>query len=410
MIRNFNLSQSKMKGLLLTHFWLSIKLASIIILSFKISYSFEIEKVLANQNLKLSIRINFALDMALKKYDGKKLWLIYSIDNHCSMRPLEQHSIVVHDDNTLEQIILGYNPNLEKENLIDSANHFQSDINFSMPSEYQTGKKTKNIGRPQSNKIAVILDYSLESGNPCLYQIYQQRMDQSFTKEIRPIFWLGEGTAIFSINWLKDQFYKTKSTKLKQQIIGAIGAHQSSKEVIDFQKQIICGKYSQSLKNEAIFWLGKHNSIESIKFLAFLAIKQKNIQLRKKAIFALSQIDNKRAHLIVIALALKEKNHEVRHDAIFWLSQIADEDAIEVLSIILMTEKDSEVKKYIIFAISQLPEDKATPILTRVAQNNPDHETRKKAKFWLDRTRNQRMNDFLNDLIQEENRSGSSQN
>ncbi len=351
MIMKLNYNYKEMNRIIFAYFNFLIKVIIIIVVSYKTSYCLEIDSVFADKNLTLPTRINFALNMALKKYDGKKIWIVYSLENAYLMNITSRHRMI------------------------------------------------------EQNRV--ILDYSLESGNPCLYQVFINQMDQLPLLEFRPRFWLREATTGCSINWLKDQFDKTKNVKLKQQIIATIGAHDDSKEVVNFQKQIILGNNSPKLKSEAISWLGKHNSPESIKLLAFLAVKQKNIQLRKKAICALSQIHNRHAQAVVITLALKEKNQQVREEAIFWLSQIADDYALKTLNEILNTEYNPTIKNCAIFAISQLPESKATPLLHRIAQKDPDTQVRKKARFWLNRMKEQRLMEFLNDLCEDENRRGS---
>jgi len=300
------------------------------------SYSSEINKLFADPNLKLPTKIDFALKMALKKYDGQKIWLIYSIENLYDTTDesgmTQQH--FRNKELPLDQLIFG------KENIYDEGS------------------------------LAIILDYSLESGSPCLFQIYTQRTTRPFLKDMRPIFWLGEENSSVSLNWLVNQFYQKKY-----------------------------------LKNEAINCLSQHNSIISIKLLAQLAIKENDIWLRKKAIFALSQIKNGKAQSIISKLAKKDRNIEIRREAIFWLSQIGNEEAIHVLSEIVLNETDPSTKEYTIFAISQLPEDKAKPLLTHIAQTTSFSRIRKKAIFWLGKTRDQRMMDFFLDLINEQEQS-----
>jgi len=335
------------------------------------SYSSEINKLFADPNLKLPTKIDFALKMALKKYDGQKIWLIYSIENLYDTTDesgmTQQH--FRNKELPLDQLIFG------KENIYDEGS------------------------------LAIILDYSLESGSPCLFQIYTQRTTRPFLKDMRPIFWLGEENSSVSLNWLVNQFYQKKYVNLKTQIIKATGIHNCSEKVVDFQKRIIMGDYPLSLKNEAINCLSQHNSIISIKLLAQLAIKENDIWLRKKAIFALSQIKNGKAQSIISKLAKKDRNIEIRREAIFWLSQIGNEEAIHVLSEIVLNETDPSTKEYTIFAISQLPEDKAKPLLTHIAQTTSFSRIRKKAIFWLGKTRDQRMMDFFLDLINEQEQS-----
>lgn len=401
--------RKKINDRLLLDLFFLLKLIIIIGAYFKTSYCFEINKVFADQELPLTTRINFALDLALKKYDGQKIWLIYSIESSCAIKEIGTAQESNTESISLEQTIFGkaynVNNNLPTHGKEPQVTHLPEKLN-EPPSSRRLAPQLNNNKRSATYKLAIILDYSLESGNPCLYHIYLQRMDRPFSRDNRPIFWLGMGNPATSIGWLQYQFSHTKYLKLKQQIIASIGAHHYSRHIIEFMKKIVWGNYSRTFKTEAIYWLGQHSSIESIKLLAILAVKQTNIHLKKKAIFALSQINNGKAKAIVSILAKKEKNTGIRQEAIFWLSQTADEEAIEVLNEILMTEDDPIIKDYTIFAISQLPENKAAPIFYRILQDTSDAKVQKKARYWLDRTKDQRMMNFFMDLVEEDDQGG----
>ncbi len=389
-----------------------LKIVSVVVFSVSSClYSNEIDKTLFRSDLKLTTKVNMALDLAMKKYDGQKIWLIYTIDCQRKIDDGQFKTVLIKDLMTLEQIISGgtyiqsnyLNENKKLQQTVFVSTENLNQILLDDKIQLQSNDQKKSA----YSRLAIILDYSLESGNPYLYHIYLQRMDKPFFTDERPIFWLGREISAHSFEWLVLQFHKARYLKLKQEIISAIGIQDCTELIVEFMRQIVLNNSFQSLKEEAIYWLGQHNSIENIRFLAFLAIKQTNIQIRKKALFALSQIKDKMARTVVSTLAKKEKNQEIRQEAIFWLSQIADDDALDTLNEILTDDKNSAMKDYTVFAISQMPTRKATPILYRIARSNHDAQVRNKAKFWLDRAKNQRMMDFFIDLVEEENRYGS---
>lgn len=368
-------------------------------------HGFEINVLFDNQSMGLRKKIDMALDLAMKRYDGQKIWLIYSIDSFCIFDEAPENEKFIQSGIILEQLI--YNKVNQEHKKTNNIRKFEQETSLVQDKLTRNTSIKQMLPDQRKGKLAVILDYSLESGNPCLYQVQLQSMSQAFFQDNRTIFWLGDEPSETSLSWLIYQFHVTQHTKLKQQIIEAISAHVSNQPVVEFLKQVAFGDGSLSLKIEAIRWLGQHHSMESIQLLTFLAIKNKDIVLRKKAIFALSQIDDKTAKNVVSTLARKEENLEVRQEAIFWLSQIADDDALKTLNEILTSDKNLAIKEYAIFAISQLPESKAIPILLQAARNNPDAQIRKKAKFWLTRTRNQRMMDFFIDLVEQKDGVGS---
>ena len=119
--------------------------------------------------------------------------------------------------------------------------------------------------------------------------------------------------------------------KLKLEIVDAISAHNSSKEIVEFQKEMILGNYPQDFKENAIEWLGRQNTVKAIDILIGLATQDKEIHCRRKAIFALSQIKDSKAFDLIAALASEEKNVEVRQMAIFGSNQIGDKNSLTVL-------------------------------------------------------------------------------
>lgn len=387
-------------------FLFQVVIVKLIIVSIPVlgnSYSFEINRLFNDCQLGLTKKIDLTLDLALKKYDGKKIWLIYSIDSFNSLNNSPKYRKSLPENINLTQLIYGK----DVHNDLSLKNQANSSTNRKLSQAWTGHKLERLMDRDNAEKLAIILDYSLESGNPCLYQVYAQNMNQTFVEEERPIFWLGENISSASINWLRYQFNTTDYPKLKQQIIAAIGAHQSTRPAVEFLKQVIFSNCSLPVKIEGLYSLGKQNSIESIRLLTYLTVKPKSILLRKKAIFALSQVNDKTAKNVITTLASKGKNQEVRQEAIFWLSQIADEEALTTLNKILATEENSTIKNYTLFAISQLPEKKSIPILFHIAQTNPDNKIRNKAKFWLDRTKEHRIMNLIKELGQEENPGGS---
>lgn len=366
-------------------------------------YCNEIYKVFSDQNLHLATRANFALEMALRKFDGKKIWLVYSISttNRDWVENLSSE-ITTSQNNTLYQVLFegkpisGNNPKLttplnERRKPIVPATD-PGDSN--QPAEKSDANKTS-----QAAHLAIILDYSLESGRPCLYQVYVQNISKSFNQEARPMFWLGNAASDESIVWLKYQFYKSSQLKFKQQAIRAIGLHDCKKKVVDFAKKIIYGKHQIPLKVEAIALAGKSSTPEGLKALVSIAVKNNNIMLRKKALFALSQFSDEKAQHVISAIAKQEKNYEVRKEAIFWLGQIANIESAKILRDIMKTETDARIREYALLAISHLPGSHSKQMLTTVAMNDPNFRIRKRARLMLKQSGDEKFLNFFDELV-----------
>jgi hypothetical protein len=346
--------------------------------------------------------------LGLKQYDGRKVWLIYTIENNSSSQKIIRPANSLNANQiTLQQLIPGNSANGDSGSKRNDILH-ESKVSSHQESKIENSSTHKNnhndlAGKSQASELAIILDYSFESGRPRLYQIHHQRMSDPFNEEIRPLFWLGQASSMSSFAWLKNQFYNADYEKKQVQIIRAIGTHNYSNEFGDFVKAILSDKYPLSLKTEAISLIGEQPTTEQLKILFSLVMKKNDIRVRKKAVATLSQIEDKRARAIICSIAQKEKNPEVRTEAIFWLSQIADEQAIKVLDEIMKKDTAPEIKEYTVFAIGQLPKSKAKPLLIQIANNDPYYRIRKKARFWIRRTDEQRLFDFFNDLSRDNN-------
>ena len=53
--------------------------------------------------------------------------------------------------------------------------------------------------------------------------------------------------------------------------------------------------------------------------------------------------------------------------------------------------------------VGYIGNEKAAPILSQIAQTSSDPQIKSKALFWLGKTQDRKVMDFLNDLVGEEN-------
>lgn len=310
---------------------------------------------------KLEHRIAAALKLALNKFDGKEIWLAYSIDSTIS-----------------------------RENFI--ANKRLSSGSFQHPQNSDSLAKSAMI----------LLDYSLESGFPYLHQIHVNQLPLSTLKSERPVFWLGEQKANESLDWLMKQFALSRYSKLSQQFVDAINFHGCENDVVEFNRAILLSQFSEAIKYEAVKGLGNHESISSIRVLVSIISSDETNNVKKRALAALSQMKNEKAHTNIFDVAKRWKEKALRKEAIFWLAQMATKTAIDVLEEIVRTETDIALKEYAIFAIGQLPKGRGNDILCHIAETNPNARMREKAKFWMGQNQGHRFFELLNDLSDEE--------
>jgi len=324
----------------------------------------EVIDLVHQPQLRLEERIGSALRLALKKFDGREIWIAYSIDKS----------------------VVGDNYRLNSRQGASVMDRFQQ----------------STISDSLNYNFTLMLDYSLESGYPYLHQVHVNEVPPIVSVEGRPIFWLGQQNAKESLDWLKKQFCSSSYPKLRNQLVRMISLHGCKTDVVEFHRAILLSQLPESTKLEAMNGLVRHESIASIRVLVSMLKNREEINLKKRAISVLSQMRDEGAHRVVYAIARKGKDAVLRKEAIFWLGQIATEKAIKVLQKIVLTESNLSLKEYAIFAIGQLPRGQGNEILCHIAETNPNLRMREKAKFWMGQTQRHHLLELLNDLSEDQ--------
>lgn len=362
-------------------------------------FGFEVNKYFSDSSLQFQEKLNFAFKFAEQQNNFKKIWIVYQIKSDpavsYSKLSLKRENS---EGKTLNELIREKSDNnqnkISKQSITTQAKLIKN------PFEIETSFEQEAIEPPRKETtMAIIFDCSLESGRPRIYQIFFQSMDKIFVNKDRPIFWLGEISTFDSIEELKSLFFNSNYEKFQHQIIRTLAIHPEEIQYISFAKYILKNTYPHSIKNEAISWLGKKESIQSIKLLTNIAFKIQTTEVRKKAIQSLAQMDNYIAHAAVRILARDGSDPEIRKEAIFWLSQISNNQSIQTLNKIVIGEKDPDIQEYAVFAISQIPNDRGKPLLSKLAQLSPLPRIREKAIFWLGQPDGQKEIELLIDVM-----------
>ena len=351
---------------------------------------------LENPAFPLKKRIIIALKQTLKENFIKRIWVGYAITkNDLTKLTYLKYGRNKHFLNkpTLNQLITGNQSftkanQREKNKIIHSAallalnkagnNNAQKNLCFE---EY-------NRNTELTTEFAILMDYSLESGRPRVYQVYIIPTNEVFNLEGRSLYWLGKTSQKESVDWLCYLFYHNTYLKLRQQIITAVSYHTSLPQIFQFLNHIVFGNFNIKLKEDSILRLGSQSSKLSDHLLCNILINIKNNKLKKKAILALSQSKNKKAFKVISSIAKKCKNKLIRKEAIFCLSQMPYEKSLSLLKNIIVNDRDSEICEFTVFVISQIPDKYASSILKQIARTHPDYNVREKANYWSDKIRN----------------------
>lgn len=160
-----------------------------------------------------------------------------------------------------------------------------------------------------------------------------------------------------------------------------------------------------------VYWLGRANNEESLKFLQTLADGAPPNLLSERAVLAISLHDDARVASLLKNFIRTSQNQHIRSSAVYWLGQVGgeqafladivrneaedkrlrrqaahavgesrDRDALRTLEILYEAMKDNEIRRSIIQAAGNAQDqDAALAFLLKVARNDPDREARRTA-------------------------------
>jgi HEAT repeat protein len=158
---------------------------------------------------------------------------------------------------------------------------------------------------------------------------------------------------------------------------------------------------NDDLKKDALFLLASRHTPESRQFLRTFYQRTTDSELRKTVIFHIAQSGSEEdLRWLRERVEDEQADEESRSTALFWLAQNRNLSMTE-LEELYGRVQSRELKEKIIFAYSQRSEPEATDRLMKVARQDPDQKLRKTALFWLAQSGDERVTQFLVDIVNE---------
>ena len=329
---------------------------------------------LAPETPGLAQRWKGAVDEAKKRGFGKGYWIAYSIQ-----RLMPENSFIgsFYSDTrrnkpSLGELLTG-REQVDVSRERTSGNFTVTDgVTFVGDMDSRRHKVMKEIG---------ILFHISAAGETD--QIKVTNLSLHVDLEGDPLIWVGGADDKESIAFLKSRFEGTRSSRVKEHAVEAIGLHAPSSNVLSFLHDILTGSEADKVREEAAFWLGQMDTDEALKVLIEAAETDRSESVRKKAIFGIGQMEGDRGVDALIKLARKNSGKKVREEAAFWLGQRASEKAIATLNDIAFSGDDTDVQKSALFALTQLPDGSGVEYIIKIAKTHPNPKVRKEAVFWL---------------------------
>lgn len=282
-------------------------------------------------------------------------------------------------------------------------------------------KETRNLG--------VFLQYGATGDEPERLEVLNLERAHNF--EVIPVFWMGRAETKQSLDLLED-LVRTRPDDLAERATFAVAIH-NDPAVVDALERIVRSNSAERARKSALLWIGQFSDriglLESVArderesrgvrehaILAIGASKNPNAIATLKNLYTSLTDHRVREHVFVAVIAhdeegrsaesdeflidaaRNERDREMRKQAIFWLSQRAGKRTMGAIEE-SVESPDDEIQKQAVFAISQRPKEEALPILMRLAREHRSPTVRKQAVFWLGQYDDDRVVEFLRDLI-----------
>ena len=219
----------------------------------------------------------------------------------------------------------------------------------------------------------------------------------------RSVTWLDSASTEQSVAWLTSLIGaavgQSDLEDLADEALMALALHEGS--AADRELAAIAGSGpSDSLREEAIFWLGEARGTPGLDVLDHLLEIEKDADIKTHVAFALTLSSAPGAIERLTALGRQDPDPEVRGEALFWLGQEGGAGAADAIRSAVETDSSRDVREQAIFALSQLPDGEGTDLLLEIVRDkSQDASVRQVALFWLAQSEDDRALDLISKLL-----------
>ncbi len=371
-----------MKKLIL---YLFVQLICVVVTYFNLTAQ-EVKRI-PDANQPLAKKWNWAKDEASKN-GSKEYWIGYSI-----VRLMHENSTIGtyysdprRNNPSLADVLAGYGQYKE-------SSEYDGNVTINR------GVTISGDGNPSNKKVKKELAILFHFHKGEITDMAISNLTLRVDLERDPLFWLDGAEDEESIGLLKSLYSSAATSDLRENIVTAIGNHQTEKLVLPFLKDVLKGIGETDVREQAAFWIGQLNSDEALSILKDAVYHDKTEDVREQAIFAISQMDDDKSTESLIAIARdKSLQKDTRSKGMFWLGEKASQKAFKTLKDIVEDDEDSEIQRQALFALTQNDEHGVDEII-RIAKTHPNKKVRREAIFWLGQSEDPRALETLVDII-----------
>jgi hypothetical protein len=241
------------------------------------------------------------------------------------------------------------------------------------------GEHSETTSTDRRNEPVGIL--FLHKGNGDIINSRLIDLDNTYTIDDTPLYWLGRGETADSLNTCEAIFTRGRD-EVKKTMLFVIASHEGPRP-LGFLEGVATGSHTTKIRREAIFWIGNNKDPESLGILKKIYQREADEKVREHIVFALYLGEDDSAVREIIRIAKSDDSTKVRKQAVFWLGQKATRESIGALKDVIKGDEDTELKKQALFALTQTKNKEAEDMLFDIARNHKNPQLRKTAMFWL---------------------------
>jgi hypothetical protein len=216
----------------------------------------------------------------------------------------------------------------------------------------------------------------------------------------RDFYWLTGVAGEDSVAWLAAHLEgTTDEERVSDPALTAVALHDLPSAGRVLEEVAAGGRYAESLRQEALFWLGSTRGAFGFEVLRRMASSERDPEIRREIPFGLGESGVPEATDLLIRMARRDVSADVRREALFWLAQKAGEKVAGVISDAIENDPETEVKKAAVFALAEMPDRDGVPLLIDLIENHSNPVVRKEAMFWLAESDDPRALDFIEKIL-----------
>ena len=196
--------------------------------------------------------------------------------------------------------------------------------------------------------------------------------------ENAPVLWLGPANDEQSIEWLRAQFERTAIDWMRDELVEAVGLHESAELAVPFLERVARGNPQSSVRAQAAEALGEQNSPLAVSILRSVVANDSSSDVRREAAEALGQSRAEDATAVLLDLAMTSPDPSVRLEATEALGDQGTRAAGEAL-LSLVFNGGIDVQREAAEALGDIEGNFAFDVLKRVLETHPNWQIRAEA-------------------------------